>query len=77
MENLIIGIINTSLFLFLVLINIFLCFAFGNYFIKKVIPSNSDQQSFNSKDFNIIVLLGFIIICNLLSFVNFFLKLTI
>ncbi len=74
MENLIIGIINTSLFLFLVLINIFLCFAFGNYFIKKVIPPNSDQQSFNSKDFNIIVLLGFIIICNLLSFVNFFFK---
>ena len=39
MENLLLDIINTSLFSLLVLINIILCFTFGNYTLKRIIPS--------------------------------------
>ncbi len=74
MENLIINIINTTLFSFLVILNINLCFCFGNFFIRKIIPSNSDKEFYNKKDLIIEIIFGFIIICNLLSLINFFFK---
>ena len=74
MENLLINIINTFLFSFLVLINLVLCFTIGDYFLKKIVSSNSNQQIFDNKNFNIVPIFGFIIICSILSLVNFFFK---
>lgn len=74
MENLLLDIINTSLFSLLVLINIILCFTFGNYTLKRIIPSTFYYHISDKKNACIEIIIGFIIICSLLSFINLFLK---
>ncbi len=74
MENLLINIVNTSLFGILVLINIILCFAFGNYVLRKIFRFETDYQFLENKNISITVIIGFIIICSLLSIINLFFK---
>lgn len=74
MENLLSNIINTSLFSLLVLINIFLSFTFGKYTLKRIIPSSFYYNNSYRKNVCIEIIIGFIIICSLLSFVNLFFK---
>ena len=74
MENLLINIVNTSLFGILVLINIILCFTFGNYVLRKIFRFETDYQFLENKNISITVLIGFIIICSLLSIINLFFK---
>lgn len=74
MESLIINIANTSLFLLLVLINITLCLVFGEYFLKKLTLSKSNYEISENKNTCIAIIIGFTVICSLLSFVNLFLK---
>lgn len=74
MENLLINIVNTSLFALLVLINIILCFTFGNYVLSKTFPFESNYRFLETKNTNTTVIIGFIIICSLLSIINLFLK---
>ena len=74
MENLLINIINTSLFGLLVLINIILCFSFGSYILKKTFPIEIDYQISENKNISITIIIGFIIICSLLSIINLFFK---
>lgn len=77
MQNLIINITNTSLFSLLVLINIILCFAFGEYFLKKLNLSKSNYEILDNKNTCIAVIIGFIIVCSLLSFINLFSKINL
>ena len=74
MENLLINIVNTSLFGILVLINIILCFAFGNYVLRKIFRFETNYQFLENKNISITVIIGFIIICSLLSIINLFFK---
>ena len=74
MENLLLDIINTSLFSLLVLINIILCFAFGNYTLNRIIPSTFHYHISNKKNVCIEIIIGFVIICSLLSLINLFFK---
>ena len=74
MENFLINIFNTTLFSLLVLINIILCFAVGEYFLKKTTSSEFNYQISFNKNTYIAVIIGFTIICSLLSFINLFLK---
>ena len=74
MENLLINIVNTSLFSILVLINIILCFTFGNYFLRKIFRFKTDYQFLENKNISITVIIGFIIISSLLSILNLFFK---
>ena len=74
MENLLINIVNTSLFGILVLINIILCFAFGNYVLRKIFRFETNYQFLENKNISITVIIGFIIICSFLSIINLFFK---
>ena len=74
MENLLINIVNTSLFALLVLINIILCFTFGSYVLKKTFPLEANYQFLEKKNSSIIIIIGFIIICSSLSVINLFFK---
>ena len=74
MENLLINIVNTSLFALLVLINITLCFTFGNYILNKTFPLEYNYRFLENKNISITVIIGFIIICSLLSIINLFFK---
>mgnify|MGYP007000228904 CR=1 len=67
MENLLINIINTSLFSLLVLINIIICFTFGSFTLKKVIPLKTHYQVSDNINICITIIIGFIIICSFLS----------
>lgn len=74
MENFLINIFNTTLFSLLVLINIILCFAVGEYFLKKTTSLGFNYQISLNKNTYIAVIIGFIIICSFLSLINLFLK---
>lgn len=74
MENLLINIINTSLFSLLVLINIVICFTFGSFTLKRVIPLQTYYQVSDNKNICITIIIGFVIICSLLSLINLFFK---
>lgn len=74
MENFLINIFNTTLFSLLVLINIVLCFAVGEYFLKKTTSLGFNYQISLNKNTYIAVIIGFIIICSFLSLINLFLK---
>lgn len=74
MENLLINIINTSLFSLLVLINIVICFTFGSFTLKRVIPLQTYYQVSDDKNICITIIIGFVIICSSLSLINLFFK---